>query len=77
MPDDFRPNPDTLLAAIQKEDAKQRRGKLKVFLGMCAGVGKTYAMLEAARREFAAGGDVSSATSKPTAARKPMRSLKV
>jgi two-component system sensor histidine kinase KdpD len=48
-------NPDLLLAAIQKEEIQQRRGRLKVFLGMCAGVGKTYAMLEAARREQAAG----------------------
>jgi len=53
-----RPNPDALLAAIQRDEASQRRGKLKVFLGMCAGVGKTYAMLEAARRESAAGRDV-------------------
>lgn len=53
-----RPNPDALLASLQRDAARQRRGKLKVFLGMCAGVGKTYAMLEAARREFAAGHDV-------------------
>src|SRR6266850_3810255 len=53
-----RPNPDTLLAALQKEDAKKKRGRLKVFLGMAPGVGKTYAMLEAARRELAAKRDV-------------------
>jgi two-component system sensor histidine kinase KdpD len=53
-----RPNPDTLLAAIQKEDARAKRGRLKVFFGMAPGVGKTYAMLEAARREQAAGRDV-------------------
>src|SRR5215831_17674657 len=53
-----RPNPDVLLAALQKEDAKKSRGKLKVFFGMAPGVGKTYAMLEAARRELAAGRDV-------------------
>ena len=52
-----RPNPDTLLAAIQSADARAQRGRLKVFLGMCAGVGKTYAMLEAARRERDAGRD--------------------
>jgi two-component system sensor histidine kinase KdpD len=46
------------LAAIQKEDARVKRGKLKVFFGMAPGVGKTYAMLEAARRELAAGRDV-------------------
>src|SRR6516162_5523924 len=53
-----RPNPDVLLAALQKEDAKARRGKLKVFFGMAPGVGKTYAMLEAARRELANGRDL-------------------
>ena len=53
-----RPDPDVLLAALQKEDAKTRRGELKVFFGMAPGVGKTYAMLEAARRELAAGRDV-------------------
>jgi two-component system sensor histidine kinase KdpD len=53
-----RPNPDTLLAAIQKQEATEKRGKLKVFFGMAPGVGKTYAMLEAARRESAAGRDV-------------------
>src|SRR5205814_9843063 len=58
MTDLERPNPDTLLAAIQKEDARTRRGKLKVFFGMALGVGKTYAMLEAARRELATGRDV-------------------
>jgi two-component system sensor histidine kinase KdpD len=53
-----RPNPDTLLAAIQKQDARAKRGKLKVFFGMAPGVGKTYAMLDAARRELATGRDV-------------------
>jgi two-component system sensor histidine kinase KdpD len=56
--DDTRPNPDALLVALQKEDAKAKRGKLKVFFGMAPGVGKTYAMLEAARRELTAGRDV-------------------
>jgi two-component system sensor histidine kinase KdpD len=53
-----RPNPDALLAALQKEETKATRGKLKVFFGMAPGVGKTYAMLEAARRELTAGRDV-------------------
>jgi two-component system sensor histidine kinase KdpD len=53
-----RPNPDRLLAAVQREDARKKRGKLKVFFGMAPGVGKTYAMLEAARRELAAGRNV-------------------
>jgi len=42
--EDGRPNPDELLQKIQKEE----KGKLTVFLGAAAGVGKTYAMLEAA-----------------------------
>ena len=58
MTEPERPNPDVLLAALQKADAKGGRGKLKVFLGMAPGVGKTYAMLEAARRELASGRDV-------------------
>src|SRR5512135_1769182 len=56
--DEGRPNPDALLASLQKQDAQAKRGKLKVFFGMAPGVGKTYAMLEAARRERAAGRDV-------------------
>jgi len=56
--DGERPNPDALLAAIQSESAQKQRGRLKVFLGMCPGVGKTYAMLEAAQRELKNGRDV-------------------
>lgn len=52
-----RTHPNRLPASLQKEEARERRGKLKVFLGMCPGVGKTFAMLEAARRELAAGRD--------------------
>ena len=44
-----RPNPDELLDRLQREEAKAHRGKLKVFFGASAGVGKTYAMLSAAR----------------------------
>ena len=58
MNGDNRPNPDALLAAIRSEAARQQRGQLKVFLGMSPGVGKTYAMLEAARRELAATRDL-------------------
>ena len=53
-----RPNPDALLASVQKEELKQNRGKLKIFLGMCPGVGKTYAMLLAARQREIEGLDV-------------------
>jgi len=55
---DNRPSPDALLAAIKDEAARQGRGELKVFLGMCPGVGKTYAMLEAAQAELKAGREV-------------------
>lgn len=55
---DRRPDPDALLARVAAEEAKARRGTLKIFFGYAAGVGKTYAMLEAARREKAAGVDV-------------------
>jgi two-component system, OmpR family, sensor histidine kinase KdpD len=54
----LRPDPDALLAAIQKEDEKEQRGKLKIFFGMAAGVGKTYAMLDAAHARKADGVDV-------------------
>src|SRR3954468_8654316 len=53
-----RPNPDQLLVDVQTDEAKLRRGKLKVFFGMSAGVGKTYAMLEEARKRAAEGADV-------------------
>jgi two-component system sensor histidine kinase KdpD len=58
MTEPTRPDPDVLLAAIQKQEAARQRGRLKVFLGMSPGVGKTFAMLEAARREQAAGREV-------------------
>jgi two-component system, OmpR family, sensor histidine kinase KdpD len=53
-----RPDPDTLLARVHEEEARQRRGNLKIFLGAAAGVGKTYAMLEATREQRAKGVDV-------------------
>lgn len=53
-----RPDPDQLLAGIQAEEAAQERGKLKIFLGYAAGVGKTYAMLQAAHQRKATGVDV-------------------
>ena len=53
-----RPDPDRLLAQVQAEEAKAKRGRMRVFFGASAGVGKTYAMLEAARSARAAGTDV-------------------
>jgi len=55
---DARPDPDALLARVRDQQAREQRGKLKVFFGAAAGVGKTYAMLEAARAQQAAGVDV-------------------
>lgn len=49
MKDECRPDPDALLARVQAKEAQKARGKLKIFLGYAAGVGKTYAMLEASR----------------------------
>lgn len=46
---DTRPDPDALLARIEAEAERARKGKLRVFFGACPGVGKTYAMLGAAR----------------------------
>jgi two-component system, OmpR family, sensor histidine kinase KdpD len=53
-----RPDPDALLARVQADEAKQARGKLKIFFGAAPGVGKTYSMLEAARKVGKEGADV-------------------
>lgn len=55
---DQRPNPDQLLDKINKEAEKLKSGRLKVFFGACAGVGKTFAMLAAARNLRLQGVDV-------------------
>jgi len=55
---EHRPDPEALLARVKEEEARARRGKLKVFFGAAAGVGKTYAMLEAAREQREDGVDV-------------------
>ena len=47
---DQRPDPDLLLAKVKRQEAKARRGKLRIYFGSAAGVGKTYAMLMAARK---------------------------
>jgi two-component system, OmpR family, sensor histidine kinase KdpD len=53
-----RPNPDALLHLLKKEEEKEKRGKLKIFFGMCAGVGKTYDMLKDAHAAVSKGIDV-------------------
>ncbi|SDQ40630.1 two-component system, OmpR family, sensor histidine kinase KdpD [Paraburkholderia fungorum] len=53
-----RPDPDELLDKLQRDEEKRQRGRLKIFFGASAGVGKTYAMLQAARRRHDEGADV-------------------
>ena len=55
---DIRPDPDNLLKLAQTADPDPRRARLKLFFGANAGVGKTYAMLEAARARHKEGVDV-------------------
>lgn len=50
-----RPDPDALVAKLQAEQAQAGRGKLRIYFGSNAGVGKTYAMLAAAQRESQSG----------------------
>ena len=56
--DSERPDPDQLLDRLNAEEAKARRGKLKIFFGASAGVGKTYAMLGVARDQLLKNVDV-------------------
>ncbi|WP_218242279.1 sensor histidine kinase [Comamonas fluminis] len=51
----LRPDPDALVAQLQAEQAQAARGKLRIYFGSNAGVGKTYAMLAAAQRERQSG----------------------
>lgn len=53
-----RLDPDKLLEQLQADERSRSRGKLKIFLGYAAGVGKTFAMLEAAHQRRANGVDV-------------------
>ena len=53
-----RQDPDQVLSAIQTDPSHEKRGKLKIFFGYAAGVGKTYAMLQAAHQAKARGVDV-------------------
>ncbi|MFN8547310.1 MAG: hypothetical protein U0527_04895 [Candidatus Eisenbacteria bacterium] len=53
-----RPDPEALLARARSEAERASRGRLKIFLGAAPGVGKTYAMLEAARLRQSEGWDV-------------------
>ncbi|WP_458762621.1 DUF4118 domain-containing protein [Cupriavidus basilensis] len=53
-----RPDPDALLQRMQQEGERAARGKLRVYFGASAGVGKTFAMLTAARALREQGSDV-------------------
>lgn len=50
-PRDGRPDPDALLEKLQQDEQAAQRGKLRIYFGSNAGVGKTCAMLTAARNE--------------------------
>lgn len=53
-----RPNPDEILENIEREEEKKRQGKLRIFFGYAAGVGKTYSMLKSAGKRKEEGMDV-------------------
>ncbi len=53
-----RPDPDQLLLRAREEEERKREGQLKLFFGAAPGVGKTYAMLEAARQKKREGVDI-------------------
>ncbi|MDR3619404.1 MAG: sensor histidine kinase KdpD [Paludisphaera borealis] len=55
---EIRPDPDALLAQVESDGEHSTRGRLKIFFGAAPGVGKTYAMLGAAREVAAEGEDV-------------------
>ena len=54
----IKSSPDEILEAINREERSAHRGKLKIFFGYAAGVGKTYAMLEAAHAALTNGADI-------------------
>jgi two-component system sensor histidine kinase KdpD len=58
MDESDRRNPGELLAELNRDHPRERRGRLKIFFGASVGVGKTYTMLESARGARAAGVDV-------------------
>lgn len=57
-PSPQRPTPEQLLAQIELEERRARRGRLKVFLGYAGGVGKSFQMLDEGRRRAQRGQDV-------------------
>ncbi|WP_443623157.1 histidine kinase, partial [Bordetella pseudohinzii] len=53
-----RPDPDRLLQSLRQAEQAARRGRLRIYFGASAGVGKTYAMLAGAHAQMAQGADV-------------------
>ena len=51
LPASQRPDPDELLQQLRQQEEQRARGRLRIYFGASAGVGKTYAMLSAAQRE--------------------------
>jgi two-component system sensor histidine kinase KdpD len=58
LPDNQRPDPDALLAQLRQDEQLAKRGRLRIYFGSSAGVGKTFAMLLAGRKLRADGADV-------------------
>ncbi|MFZ1684167.1 MAG: sensor histidine kinase KdpD [Candidatus Zixiibacteriota bacterium] len=58
MSEPYRPDPDDLLQAIKKREAVSNSGRLRIFFGMSAGVGKTFAMLKAGQERLREGVDI-------------------
>lgn len=58
MAEAHRPDPDALIAQLRAQEEQTSRGKLRIYFGANAGVGKTWAMLSAAQRERSAGRDI-------------------
>lgn len=58
MTEPQRPDPDRLLARTRSAERRRRRGRLKIFFGSVAGVGKTCAMLQAGKQKLLSGTDV-------------------
>ena len=61
-----RPNPDELLRQVEAEEAHDKRGRLKIFLGYYSGVGKSFRMLDEGRRRHERGEDVVVGAMQPT-----------
>ena len=77
MQGEKRPDPDRLLHQVQREDAPPAgRGRLKIFFGYAAGVGKTFAMLEAAHEAKKEGADVVAGCIEPHTCPETMARLK-